>query len=250
MAAQLDRSEIAKRAAAAAALEEVEDGMRLGLGTGSTARWFVELLGERVKRERLDVTCVPTSVRTARLAEKAGLRLTTLDEAGWLDLAVDGADEVDPDLNLIKGGGGALLQEKIVATASDRMIVIADASKTVERLGAFPLPVEIVTFGWETTKAIVEETLETLDVGGRLTTLRLDRDEPFLTDCGNFIIDLHLKRVGDAEDVAAALNMIAGVVETGLFVDVCETLIVGHGDESVEVTTLDDEDGDEDDDAL
>jgi ribose 5-phosphate isomerase A len=246
MAAELDRSEIAKRAAARAALDEVEDGMRLGLGTGSTAKWFVELLGARARRERLDVTCVPTSVRTARLAEKAGLRLTTLDEAGWLDLTVDGADEVDGDLNLIKGGGGALLQEKIVATASDRMIVIADPSKRVDVLGAFPLPVEIVTFGWETTKAIVEETLEELDVGGRLTTLRLDRDEPFLTDCGNFIIDLHLKRIGDAEETAAALLSIAGVVETGLFVDVADTVIVGHGDDRVETFSLDDEDGDED----
>ncbi|HKK35537.1 MAG TPA: ribose-5-phosphate isomerase RpiA [Paracoccaceae bacterium] len=245
MAAELDRSEIAKRAAARAALKEVEDGMRLGLGTGSTAAWFVRLLGERAKRDRLDVTCVPTSVRTARLAEKAGLRLTTLDEAGWLDLTVDGADEFDPDLDLIKGGGGALLQEKIVATASDRMIVIADPSKRVQTLGAFPLPVEIVTFGWETTKAIVEETLEDLDVGGRLTTLRLDRDEPFLTDCGNFIIDLHLKRIGDAEETAAALNMIAGVVETGLFVGVADTVIVGHGDDRAEVLTLDEEDEDD-----
>jgi len=245
MAAELDRSEIAKRAAARAALKEVEDGMRLGLGTGSTAAWFVRLLGERAKRDRLDVTCVPTSVRTARLAEKAGRRLTTLDEAGWLDLTVDGADEFDPDLDLIKGGGGALLQEKIVATASDRMIVIADPSKRVQTLGAFPLPVEIVTFGWETTKAIVEETLEDLDVGGRLTTLRLDRDEPFLTDCGNFIIDLHLKRIGDAEETAAALNMIAGVVETGLFVGVADTVIVGHGDDRAEVLTLDEEDEDD-----
>ncbi|MFO7854731.1 MAG: ribose-5-phosphate isomerase RpiA [Paracoccaceae bacterium] len=244
MAAELDRSEIAKRAAARAALKEVEDGMRLGLGTGSTAAWFVRLLGERVKRDRLDVTCVPTSVRTARMAEKAGLRLTTLDEAGWLDLTVDGADEVDPELDLIKGGGGALLQEKIVATASDRMIVIADPTKRVRTLGAFPLPAEIVTFGWETTKAIVEETLEDLDVGGRLTTLRLDRDEPFLTDCGNFVIDLHLKRIGDAEETAAALNMIAGVVETGLFVGVADTVIVGHGDDRAEVLTLDDEDDD------
>ncbi|MEO0681890.1 MAG: ribose-5-phosphate isomerase RpiA, partial [Pseudomonadota bacterium] len=230
------------RAAARAALEEVQGGMRLGLGTGSTAAWFVDLLGERAKREKLDLSCVPTSVRTARQAEKAGLRVTTLDEAGWLDLTVDGADEFDGDLALIKGGGGALLQEKIVATASDRMVVIADASKQVDALGAFPLPVEIVTFGWETTKAIVEDALEDLEVDGRLTTLRLNGDEPFLTDCGNFIIDLHLKRIGDAEEVAGTLVNIAGVVETGLFVDVADAVIIGHGDETTDMLSLD-EDG-------
>jgi len=242
MSKALDAGDIAKRAAARAALEEVEAGMRLGLGTGSTAAWFVELLGERAKRERLDLTCVPTSTRTARLAEKAGLRLTTLDEAGWLDLTVDGADEFDGDLTLIKGGGGALLQEKIVATASDRMVVIADASKQVEALGAFPLPVEIVTFGWETTKAIVEDALEDLDVDGKLTTLRLNGDEPFLTDCGNFIIDLHLKRVGDAEDASTALLSIPGVVETGLFVDVADAAVVGHGDETTDLLEVDADD--------
>ena len=239
----LDRTDIAKRAAARAALEHVENGMRLGLGTGSTAWWFVELLAERARAERLKVTCVPTSVQTARQAEKAGLRVTTLDEAGWLDLTVDGTDEFDPDLNLIKGGGGALLQEKIVATASDRMIVIADESKQVETLGRFPLPAEVVTFGWETTKALIEETLEGLDVDGRSSVLRLAKDEPFLTDNGNFILDCDLKRIGDPEDVSSALNQIAGVIETGLFIDVADTVIVGYEDDSVESLTLDDEDG-------
>ena len=241
----LDRSEIGKRAAARAALSLVRDGMRLGLGTGSTAKWFVDLLGERARREGLDLVCVATSLRTARQAESVGLKVTTLDEAGWLDLTVDGADEFDPDLNLIKGGGGALLQEKIVATASDRMIVITDVSKQVEHLGAFPLPVEIVTFGWETTKAIVEETLEDLDVSGVLTTLRMDGDEPYVTDCGNYIIDCHLKRIGDADDVAGQLNAIPGVVETGLFIDIADRVIVGYEDETVEILTLDDDDEDE-----
>ena len=241
MVSELDAKDIAKRAAALAALEQVKPGMRLGLGTGSTAVWFVDLLGARAKREKLDLVCVPTSVRTGRQADKAGLRLATLDEAGWLDLVVDGADEFDPELNLIKGGGGALLQEKIVATASDRMIVITDRSKQVDALGAFPLPVEIIPFGWETTKAIVEETLEDLDVEGKLATLRMDRDEPYLTDCGNFIIDLHLKRIADPEDVSVTLNQIAGVVETGLFVDVADMVIVGHEDESVDLLTLDED---------
>ncbi len=243
----LDRSEIAKRAAAKAALDLVRDGMRLGLGTGSTAKWFVDLLGERAKAEGLELTCVATSLRTARQAESVGLKVVTLDEAGWLDLTVDGADEFDPDLNLIKGGGGALLQEKIVATASDRMVVIADQGKQVETLGAFPLPVEIVTFGWETTKAIVEETLEDMDVGGTLTTLRMDGDEPYVTDCGNFIIDCRLKRIGDADELASQLNAIPGVVETGLFIDICDRVIVGYEDGGVEILEIDDEDEDEDD---
>jgi ribose 5-phosphate isomerase A len=240
----LDRKDIAKRAAARAALQSVEKGMRVGLGTGSTAWWFTELLAERAKAEKLDLACVATSLRTAVQAEKAGLRVTTLDEAGWLDLTVDGADEFDPDLNLIKGGGGALLQEKIVATASDRMIVITDVGKQVETLGAFPLPVEIVQFGWETTKALVEETLEDCDVDGASATLRLDRDEPYVTDNGNFILDCHLKRIGDAEDVATQLNAIAGVIETGLFIDIADTVIVGYEDESVEILSIEDDSDD------
>lgn len=239
--AELTPSDIAKRAAARAAVDEVQSGMRLGLGTGSTAAWFVELLGERAKRERLDLACVPTSVRTARLAERAGLRLLTLDEAGWLDLAVDGTDEFDGELNLIKGGGGALLQEKIVATASDRMIVIADATKRVRTLGAFPLPVEIVPFAWETTKAIVEEVLEDQDVDGRLATLRLERDEPFMTDCGHFILDLHLKRIGEPEELSDALNRVAGVVDSGLFLDIADTAFVGREDDTVEAIALEDD---------
>lgn len=243
----LDRKEIAKRAAAQAAVALVEDGMRLGLGTGSTAKWFVELLAERARAERMELVCVPTSLRTARQAQAAGLKVVTLDEAGWLDLTVDGADEFDTDLNLIKGGGGALLQEKIVATASDRMVVISDASKQVEHLGAFPLPVEIATFGWETTKAIVEETLEDMDVGGKIATLRMDKDEPYITDNGNFIIDCHLRRIGDAEELALSLNMIPGVVETGLFVDVADAVIIGYEDGTTETLSIDDDEEEEED---
>ncbi len=239
----LDRKDIAKRAAAQEALKLVQDGMRIGLGTGSTAKWFVELLGERARREGLELLCVATSSQTQRLARAAGLRTVGLDEAGWLDLVVDGADEFDPDLNLVKGGGGALLQEKIVACATDRMVVIADVSKQVETLGAFPLPVEIATFGWETTKAIVEETLEDLDVGGALTVLRMNGDEPFVTDNGNFILDCHVKRIGDAEDAAVSLNQIPGVVETGLFLDIADTVIVGYDDGTTETLSLAEDDG-------
>ena len=247
MVKTLTATDIAKRAAALEALDRIERGMRVGLGTGTTAAWFIELLGERARRDRLDPTCVPTSTRTARLAEKAGLRVVPLDEAGWLDITVDGADEFDPELNLIKGGGGALLQEKIVATASDSMVVITEGAKQVETLGAFPLPVEIVPFGWETTKALVEDLLEGLDVDGARSSLRMNHDEPYLTDGGHFIIDLHVKRIGDPEELATALNQIAGVVENGLFIDVADTVIVGYGDETTEVIELDDIEDDDDD---
>jgi ribose 5-phosphate isomerase A len=159
MAADLSPIDQAKFVAARRSVDFVESGMKLGLGTGSTAAWMVRCLAERVREEGLSVTCVATSSRTADLARHLGLKVVGLDETKWLDLTIDGADEFDANLNLIKGGGAALLQEKIVATASDRMIVIADAAKEVAQLGAFPLPVEVIPFGWQTTKALIEETL-------------------------------------------------------------------------------------------
>jgi len=216
MSSALSPADQAKYAAAAKAVEFVEPKMRLGLGTGSTAAWFVKLLAERIANEGLEITGVPTSSRTADLATGLGISLTTLDEARWLDLTVDGADEFDPHLNLIKGGGGALLQEKIVATASDRMIVISDESKAVETLGQFPLPVEIVRFGWETTQTFVEEVLEGSDVMGRSITLRRNRDQAYVTDEGHFILDLHLRRITNPRALAAQMIEIPGVVETGL----------------------------------
>lgn len=236
MSKPLSEADLAKRAAAARALDLVESGMKLGLGTGSTADWFTRLLGEKVRAGELaKLSCVPTSLRTGELAEAQRIRLTTLDEAGWLDLTVDGADEVDDALNLIKGGGGALLQEKIVATASDRMVVIADASKHVGALGAFPLPIEIVPFGWETTRAIVEAELKAWDVDGRDTALRLKKDAPFITDGGHFILDLHLKRIGDPAGLHAALIDIPGVIDTGLFCGIAESALIGHADGRVDV---------------
>ncbi|MEL6316908.1 MAG: ribose-5-phosphate isomerase RpiA [Pseudomonadota bacterium] len=222
-------AEAGKRAAAAAALTHVEAGMRLGLGTGSTAKHFVELLGERV-RGGLKVVGVPTSIETGRLAEKARIPLTTLDAAGRLDLTVDGADEIDPELNLIKGGGGALLIEKIVANASKRMIVIADASKEVARLGRFPLPVEVTPFAWETTRMVIEAALRSADVDGARTRLRMKRDAPFITDEGNMIVDLELGRIGDASALAVTLNAIPGVVDHGLFVGYADMAILGGED--------------------
>ncbi len=230
MSGELSLIDKAKFVAAKRAADMVEDGMRVGLGTGSTAAWLVRCLGERVRDDGLRIKGVPTSSRTAALARDVGIEVMSLDEARWLDLTIDGADEIDGELNLIKGGGGALLQEKIVATASDRMVVIADAGKEVGTLGAFPLPVEMIPFGWQTTQALVEETLISMDVLGRNSSLRMNGDAAFVTDEGNYILDLHLKRIGNARQLALVLNQMPGVVENGLFIDICDTVIVGHGD--------------------
>jgi len=206
-----------KRQAAAGALEHVRDGMRLGLGTGSTAKHFVELLGERV-RAGLDVIGVPTSETTRADAVRCGIRLTTLDDIDRLDLTVDGADEIDPALNVIKGGGGALLREKIVATASDRMIVIADESKWVESLGRFPLPVEVIPFGLAATRRALAEACAECGVSGQLVVRKGKDGHVFVTDGGHWIVDAHLGRIADAPRLARALNAIPGVVEHGLFI--------------------------------
>jgi ribose 5-phosphate isomerase A len=234
MSTELSPLDRAKFVAARRAVRYVESGMRVGLGTGSTAAWMVRLLADKIRTEGIDVMGVPTSRRTADLARECGIRVVSLDEAQWVDLTIDGADEIDGRLDLIKGGGGALLQEKIVATASDEMIVIADAAKEVTALGAFPLPVETVPFGWRTTQALIEETLVSLDVMGRETTLRMNGEVPFVTDEGNYILDLHLHRIGDARQLGLVLNQVPGVVENGLFVDICDRVVIGNGDGTVE----------------
>ena len=231
----LDPADQAKRAAAARALEMVEDGMTLGLGTGSTAGWFVRLLSERMKAEDLSVTGVATSSATVWLAQELGVPLRKLDDVERIDLTVDGADEIDDNLNLIKGGGAALLQEKIVAAASERMVVIADDSKRVARLGAFPLPVEIVRFGWTATRRAVAELVADLDVDGSVVDVRMGKDGPLVTDEGHYIIDLNLGRIGDAPQLAAALNAIPGVVEHGLFIGMAGAVVLGRPDGSSEV---------------
>lgn len=227
--------DIAKRAAAARALEMVEDGMTLGLGTGSTAGWFVRLLSERIRSPGLDVVGVATSSATVWLAEELRVPLRRPDEVSRIDLTVDGADEVDPDFNLIKGGGAALLQEKIIEAASDRLVVIADASKQVRQLGAFPLPVEIVRFGWDLTRRAVQELLDGMDVDGRRVEVRAGANGPLVTDEGHYILDLHLGRIGDPPTLAAGLNRIPGVVEHGLFIDMATSLVIGHPDGSAEL---------------
>ena len=235
MRSELSPIDKAKFVAAKRAVEFIESGMRVGLGTGSTAAWMVRCLAERIREEGIKVQGVPTSTRTAELAHQLGIPIMSLDEAKWLDLTIDGADEIDPNLNLIKGGGAALLQEKIVATASDQMIVIADAAKEVGTLGAFALPVEVIPFGWQTTKHLIEEMLVGLDVLGNDCRLRLAGDRPLLTDESNYIIDLHLNRIGNARQLAMLVNQIPGVVENGLFIDICDTVIIGHGDGRVVV---------------
>ncbi|MBA3517749.1 MAG: ribose-5-phosphate isomerase RpiA [Rhizobiales bacterium] len=217
-----------KRRAAEAALAYVEDGMRLGLGTGSTTTHFVALLGRRVA-EGLDVACVATSEATAQLARKAGIALTTLDDTPELDLTVDGADEIGPALALIKGGGGALLREKMVAYASNRMIVIADAGKQVVELGAFPVPIEVVGFGLTATALAVERAAIELGLSVALD-LRERDGKPFATDGGHRILDASFGRIPDPEALAKRLAEIPGVVEHGLFLGFADLALVATRD--------------------
>jgi ribose 5-phosphate isomerase A len=217
--------EAQKRQAAARALEWVRPGMKLGLGTGSTARHFVELLAERV-RAGLDVVAVPTSETTRAQAERLGVPLTTLDETPQLDLTVDGADEIAPDLSLIKGGGGALLREKIVAAASARMVVIADEAKWVPVLGRFPLPVEVVPFGLAATRRAVAAAATAAGAAGP-TVLRQDQNGlAFVTDGGHWILDAALGRIADPKALAKRLAAVPGVVEHGLFIGLAQTAIL------------------------
>jgi ribose 5-phosphate isomerase A len=217
-----------KRQAAARALEEVRDGMKLGLGTGSTAKHFVDLLGEKV-RGGLKVVDVPTSEATRAQAERCGIALTTLDDIDRLDLTVDGADEIDHALNLIKGGGGALLREKIVAAASDRMIVIADDSKWVEFLGRFPLPIVVIPFGLAATRRALAYAFSQCGVSGQMVLRKRQDGHVFVTDGGHWIIDAHLGRIEDAPRLATHLGAIPGVVEHGLFTNLAETAVLAGG---------------------
>lgn len=218
-----------KAAAAARALQDVADGMTLGLGTGSTAAHFVRALGSRV-REGLKVRCAATSEETAALALSLGIPIFELDALGTLDLTVDGADEIDPDLSLIKGGGGALLREKIVAAASRAVIIIADDKKAVETLGAFPLPVEIVPFAHRTTMQRIAEAAAMAGCAQNLVTLRGGDAHPFVTDGGHYIADCDCGRIPDPETLAAMLASIPGIVDHGLFIGLAsKAYIAGEG---------------------
>ena len=217
-----------RRRAAEAALEDVRPGMKLGLGSGRTAEHFVRSLGARV-RGGLAVVGVPTSAKTAELARSEGIPLATLDAEPALDLVVDGADEVDPELRLIKGGGGALLREKIVATAAKRMIIVVDQAKIVDALGAFPLPVEIVPFGATPVRLAIERVTARLGMSGSFAW-RQAGERPYLTDGGNHILDVSLGRIDEPERLARELDTMPGVIEHGLFIGLARLVIVAGRD--------------------
>ena len=221
MTAELSPIDKAKYAAARKSVDFVEDGMKLGLGTGSTAAWMVRCLAERIRDEGLKVTGVATSSRTANLARDLGVPIASLDDVRWLDLTIDGADEVDPDLNVIKGGGGALLREKIVAQVSRRVIIVVDETKPSPRLGThWPVPVEVIPFGWRSQARYLASL-------GATYTIREQRDgSQFVTDSGNMILDCQFGPIADAHSLAAALGARAGIVEHGLFIGLTTELIV------------------------
>ena len=218
-----------KRAAANAALDYVEDGMTLGLGTGSTAAHFVDLLGEKV-RNGFSVKGIPTSEDTRQLAERVGIDLIEPDETTTIDIAIDGADEIDASGRLIKGGGGALLREKIVAEAAKKFIVIADGAKNVAELGKFPLPVEIDPFSWALTVKRIRETLDGAGQSYSNLALRHKGEEISRSDGGNLIVDCALDRISDPEALDSALHKLPGVIETGLFIGLTDIIILGEAD--------------------
>jgi len=229
-----------KIAAAERALRFVEPKMRLGLGTGSTATKFVDLLGAAVK-DGLSVLCVPTSESTRKQAAALGIPLSTLDDTPFLDLTIDGADELDSELRLIKGGGGALLIEKIVATASGRMVVIADASKQVAVLGKYPLPIEVVGFGLGATRNMIEVLAADAGCRGEIRQRMQSNGQPFMTDSGNFILDCAFGSIPEPEALDEALKLIPGVVENGLFLGIADAAIIA-GPGGVTMLERDEED--------
>ena len=214
-----------KQRAAEAAVEYVKDGMIVGLGTGSTTEFAVKKLGEKV-RDGLAIRGLPTSDITKIQAEKEGIPLIDFSETMYIDLTIDGADEIDADLNMIKGGGAALLREKIVASASREVIIIVSSEKFVHQLGSFPLPVEVIPFGWQ----VIFKQLETL---GGSPDLRLKQGQALRTDQGNYIIDCRFSQIIDAVQLEQLLNMIPGVVENGLFTGLCSRMIMADGDKIV-----------------
>ena len=235
----LSLSDRSKYACALRASALVENGMKVGLGTGSTAYWLVYHLAERVRSEGLEFVGVPTSNKTREQAQAEGLKLISMDDAGRLDITIDGADEFDQSMNLIKGGGGAHLQEKIVAFGSDRMVVIADETKKVNKLGKFPLPVEVLKFGSASSQKQIEELLIAQNYRDFTVQMRMEKNKPFITDEGNYIFDLNLGEIQDPRKLCVDLNIIPGVVENGLFIDVCNAVIIGYSDGTAKISWKD-----------
>jgi ribose 5-phosphate isomerase A len=212
-----------KQLAAEKAVTFLDDGMTIGLGTGSTAYWAIEKIGEKVKKEGWKVRGVATSIRSEEQALTLGIPIANFSSVRSIDVTIDGADEADDCLQLIKGGGGALLREKIVATNSRQLIVVADESKWVKTLGKFPLPVEVVHFGWE-------RTFEKLESLGCLAKRRMNGTEPYRTDNGNYIIDCAFEKIHDAPNLHESVNAITGVVDNGLFINIATKLVLGFND--------------------
>jgi len=228
----------AKLAAAAKAIETfLQDGMTIGLGSGTTSRFFVRILGDRVK-EGLRVVGVPSSKSTGELAKEVGVHLADLNDVEQLDLTIDGADEIDPKGRMIKGGGANLLWEKIVASASRKMVAIVDESKRVQRLGRFPLPVEVIPFAWRSTERHIQNLFRKAGYLDVQIDVRGSREKPLITDSGHYLLDCHLKEIADPEFLAGNLNHIPGVVEHGLFLGIATDAAIGKPDGSAETITF------------
>ncbi|MCR2822254.1 ribose-5-phosphate isomerase RpiA [Lederbergia panacisoli] len=217
----------AKKLAGEKAVEFVKNDMIIGLGTGSTVYWTILKIGELAK-QGLNIKGVPTSKQTEQLANELGIPLVTLSSIHQIDLTIDGADEANPEFELIKGGGGALLREKMVASISKRLVIVMDETKYVAKLGGFPLPVEITQFGWEMTSRQISAL-------GCEPLLRQKDSIPYITDNGNYILDCHFDEIKDAHKLNQALNMIPGVVENGLFVNMADTMVIGKKDGNVDI---------------
>ena len=214
-----------KQNAARTAVDQIEDGMLIGLGTGSTAAFAISYLGEKV-RSGLTISAIPTSEASKKQAQSEGIPLIDFETFPSIDLCIDGADEIDSELNMIKGGGGALLREKIVASSAKRYLIIIDSSKQVQILGTFPLPVEVIPFGWQVVSRKLKEMNASLE-------LRKSGTQPFVTDEGNYILDCRFNSIPEVEQLETELNRIPGVVENGLFVAMCDQLIMGKGDQVI-----------------
>lgn len=219
----MNTQEQLKKAVGEKAATFVKDGMKVGLGSGSTVYWLVRALGERIEQEGIQIEGIPSSIQTGAWAKEFGVPLTNFAETKELDVTIDGSDEVDPDFQLIKGGGAALFREKIIAQAAEKLIIIVDESKMVDHLGAYALPVEILPFAWERTAHEIEK----LDC---VPVLRLKDGEPLVTDNGNYIVDCPFERIEDPADLDWKIQAIAGVVETGLFIDMADTVIIGSSE--------------------
>jgi ribose 5-phosphate isomerase A len=228
----------AKRVAGTQAIATyLRNGMKIGLGSGSTSHWFVRILGNHVKKG-LNVIGVPTSSATRDVALEVGVPLADLNDVGQLDLAIDSADEIDSDGRMIKGGGACLLWEKIVACASDKMVAVVDDSKVVTKLGKFPLPVEVIPFGWRMTEQHLRKLFSKFGWSDVQIKLRGGLKSPVRTDSGNYLLDCKLHEIADPNGLDVGFNQIPGVVENGLFIGIAKEMVIGHADESAKIVVF------------